>query len=71
MQAKGIVSFKVLDSFMEEYKKNLTVYVELYEQKIKLLEFVEQGKIDGKKYHALCMKVMTETEKYHNQYISE
>lgn len=64
MQAQTIVCFKALDSFMEEYKKNPTVFSELYDQKIKLLGFVDSGKMDGKKYHLLCKKVLAESEKY-------
>ena len=54
MDVKTIFTFKALDSFMEDHKKNSATYIELYDRKIKLLEMVDQSKIDGNKYHALC-----------------
>ena len=64
MDVKKIFSFKVLDNFMEEYQKNVSTFTDLYNQKVKLLTLIDQGKINAKIYHQACQKLMNETDKY-------
>lgn len=63
MDVTTLFTFKAIDSFMEEHQKNPTTFLALYDRKLKLLEMVDQGKIDGKKYHALCEKIMKTSNK--------